>query len=279
MVPSPKLRSMLAVFLAASSLAAWSQGPQQNLPQKDVKPVSAWGKQTFASTCAECHGLDGKGSERAPNIADRQNVQRFSDAQIFQIIENGVPGTGMPAFHSLSNSQIKTLVSYLRTLQGREKTTSVPGDPKRGKTIFFGKAGCSGCHMVAGEGGFIASDLSAYARVHSIKQIHDDITKPADGQNGRVRLVTAILRGGEKYVGRVRDEDNFSLQLETLDGAFHFMSKSDIEKLEYDSKPLMPSDYSSRLEPGELDDIVSYLMSLAGTGESEAHTKVDEWEQ
>jgi len=133
--------------------------------------------------------------------------------------------------------------------------------------------------MVAGEGGFIASDLSAYARVHSVKQIRDDITKPADGQNGRVRLVTATLHGGEKYVGRVRDEDNFSVQLETLDGAFHFMSKSDIESLEYDSKPLMPSDYSSRLEPGELDDIVSYLMSVAGASESGAHTKVEEWEQ
>jgi cytochrome c oxidase cbb3-type subunit III len=279
MVPNSKSRSVLAVFLAASSLVVWSQGAQQSLPQKGIKSVSSGGKQAFASTCAECHGLDGKGSERAPNIADRQTVQRLSDAQIFQIIENGIPGTGMPAFHSLSNSQIKTLVSYLRTLQGREKTTSLPGDPTRGKTIFFGKAGCSGCHMVAGEGGFIASDLSAYAGVHSVKQIRDDITKPADSQNGRVRLVTTTLHGGEKYVGRVRDEDNFSLQLETLDGAFHFMSKSDIEKLEYDSKPLMPSDYSSRLEPGELDDIVSYLMSLAGASESGPHTKAEEWEQ
>jgi hypothetical protein len=32
--------------------------------------------------------------------------------------------------------------------------------------------------MVAGEGGFIASYLSAYARVHAVKQIRDEITRP-----------------------------------------------------------------------------------------------------
>ncbi len=278
MVQCAKSRSVLAVFLAASSLAVWSQAPQQNLPQKSVKPVSARGRQTFASTCAGCHGLDGRGGERAPNIVENQKIQRLTDTQISHIIENGVPGTGMPAFHSLGSSDVKAVVTYVRTLQGKNQTVKLPGDPKRGEAFFFGKAGCSDCHMVEGKGGFIASDLSGYARTHAAEQIRGAVTNPSMGDH-YVRLVTASLHGGQKYVGRVRDEDNFSLQLETLDGAFHFMSKSDIENLEYDSKPLMPSDYSSRLEPGELDDIVSYLMSLAGASESGAHTKIDEWEQ
>ena len=55
--------------------------------------------------------------------------------------------------------------------------------------------------------------------------------------------MTATIRGGEKVVGRIRNEDNFSLQLQTLDGTFHFVIKSDLEGLEYNSQPLMPSDY------------------------------------
>jgi len=126
--------------------------------------------------------------------------------------------------------------------------------------------------MVAGKGGFIASDLSGYARVHAIEEIRSAITKPTSGNDRgndrqindpKIRLVTATVSGGHKYIGRVRNEDNFSLQLQTLDGTFHFISKLDLESLEYNSEPLMPSDYGSTLSSTELDDVVSYLMSVA----------------
>lgn len=263
----------VAVMFAGCAAVVWSQGARDN-----GKTASAnRGKQTFSSACAQCHGLDGKGSERAPNIVDRTNVQRLSDAQIFHIIENGVPGTGMPAFHSLQNSQIRALVFYLRTLQGKNKTVALPGTPEQGKTLFFGKAGCSQCHMVMGEGGFIASDLSEYARIHDITQIRSAIVDPASLAR-QVHVVTVTLHGGEKYMGRVRDEDNFSLQLQMLDGTFYFLSKSDIDKTQLDSQPLMPSDYGSRLNLHELNDLISYLMKVAGASGS-TPAKVDEFEE
>ena len=173
---------MLAALGAADSLAAWPQTPRQNLPQKNAKLASTPGKQTFASTCAGCHGLDGRGGERAPNIAERAHVQRLSDAQISHIIENGVPGTGMPAFHSLETSDIEAIIAYLRILQGKTKTLDLPGDPDRGETVFLGKAGCSGCHMVAGKGGFIASDLSTYASTHAAEQIRECDRQSSSGR-------------------------------------------------------------------------------------------------
>ena len=66
---------------------------------------------------------------------------------------------------------------------------------------------------------------------------------------------TATTRGGAKVVGRIRNEDNFSLQLQTLEGAFHFVNKSDLEGLEYNPQPLMPSNYSSTLDSAELNDV------------------------
>jgi cytochrome c oxidase cbb3-type subunit III len=266
---------MILVLWLGSVFVVRSQTSPQNR-QKDSKSDSARGKQTFASTCAGCHGLDGRGGERAPNIVERPNVQRLSDAQIFRIVQNGVPGTGMPAFHSLESSQIKALVAYLRTLQGKNKTAAtLPGDPNRGKTIFFGKAECSRCHMVAGQGGFIANDLSEYARTHEAEQIRNAILIPTLSS----KLVTVTVRGGEKYVGRVRNEDNFSLQLQTLDGTFHFISKSDIEGVEYDSQTLMPSNYASTLSPSELNDLISYLMNAAGADGSKMPKKANDWEE
>ena len=258
-------------------LVASAQNPSQKRPTSS-KPDSIQGKQTFTSTCAQCHGLDGKGSERGPNIADKPSVQRLSDSQIFHVIENGVAGTGMPAFHSLEESQIRALVAYLRTLQGKNKAAALPGNPEQGKTIFFGTAACSECHMVAGQGGFIASDLSDYARSHAVGQVRSAIVDPASVSQ-QVRLVTATLRDGEKFEGRVRDEDNFSVQLQTLDGRFHFLSRSEIDTMEPDSHLLMPSDYGSRLDPRELNDVVSYLMSVASASGSPTPTKVEEWEQ
>jgi cytochrome c oxidase cbb3-type subunit III len=269
---------VLAALWAASCFAAWPQTPQQASPQKNAAPVSTRGKQTFMSTCANCHGLDGRGAERAPNIAENPKVQRLSDVQIAHIIENGIPGTGMPAFHSLEATDVKAVVTYLRTLQGTKQTVKLPGDPVRGEALFFGKTGCSACHMIAGKGGFIASDLSKYARTHDAEQIRSAITTHALAGDRQARLVTATIRGGEKVVGRIRNEDNFSLQLQTLDGVFHFVTKSDLEGLEYNPQPLMPSDYSSTLNSGELNDVVSYLMKVAGASGSGTPKKTDEWE-
>jgi cytochrome c oxidase cbb3-type subunit 3 len=280
MLSSSRSHSVLALALAALWAAnGLAQTPALSPRQRPAKPPAIRGKQIFASTCASCHGLDGRGSERAPNIADRAKVRQLSDTQIAHIIENGVPGTGMPAFHSLEASDVKGVVTYLRTLQETRKTVKLPGDPIRGETIFFGKSGCSGCHMVAGKGGFIASDLTAYASTHAVEQIRSAITSPTPSSNRRARLVTAITRGAEQVVGRIRNEDNFSVQLQSLDGVFHFLAKSDLESLEYNSQTLMPSYDSSTLSPDQLNDVVSYLMSVAKADEKNTPTKADEWEE
>jgi cytochrome c oxidase cbb3-type subunit III len=265
----------VVIVSACSVLICWTQATSQNSPRTKVEPNR--GKQIFTSSCAQCHGLDGKGSERAPNIAERPNIQRLSDSQIFHIIQNGVPGTGMPAFHSFDNGQIRAVVAHLRTLQGKNKTAALPGNPEQGKALFFGKAGCSQCHMVAGTGGFIASDLSEYARIHAVDQIRSAIVDPASiGQ--QTRLVAVTLNNGEKYTGRVRDEDNFSVQLQSLDGSFYFLSKSEIEKMQVDSQPLMPSDYGTRLDTHELNDVISYLIREAGGTDPAASKKANELE-
>jgi cytochrome c oxidase cbb3-type subunit III len=234
------------------------------------------GQKVFASTCAGCHGLDGRGSERAPNIAQKREVQRLSDAELMRIVQEGIPGTGMPAFHSLVISDVKAVVAYLRTLQGTDKMVALPGNPARGKTVFYGEAGCSGCHMVAGSGGFIASDLSDYGRTHSVEEIRSAITRPNQAADQQARTTVVVTRAGQQYTGRIRNEDNFSLQLQSLDGTFHFFLKSDIERLEHDSQSLMPSNYGSTLNARDLDDLVSYLISSAKKNKPEPAGKVDE---
>jgi len=227
-------------------------------------------QQLFSANCTGCHGLDGRGGEHGPNIATNRDVQRLDDRDILRILRDGVPGGGMPGFRSeFNDDQLNAVVRYVRLLQGKHATMIVRGDQKKGEALFFGKARCSECHMIGGKGGFIASDLSGYGQEHSPDVIREAIIDPNKNLEPRRQIVTAITRDGRKYTGIALNEDNFSLQLQTLDGAFHLFEKSGLAKVEHEPRSLMPSNYVSTLSPGDLDDLVAYLAAATTPGGSE----------
>jgi len=220
------------------------------------------GQQIFATRCATCHGLDGQGAERGPNIAGRREVRQLSDHALAQIIGRGIPSAGMPAFRALGSARIEAVVHHLRSLQGRGPTLPLPGDTGRGQTLFSGKAQCGQCHTVNGEGGFLGSDLTSYASRLPVDEIRSAIADPNKNLDPRRQTVVVTCADGTTKTGIARNEDNFSLQLQTADGAFHSFVKSDLKSLEHQPRSLMPADYGTSLSPAEIDDIVSYLMKV-----------------
>ncbi len=185
------------------------------------------------------------------------------DKVLLQIVREGVPATRMPAFGSLGAARIQSVVRYLRSLQGQTVAADISGDPRHGKALFFGPSGCSRCHMVKGEGGFIGSDLSSYANTQSVADIRSAITDPNRNLDPRKRIAVVTAADGRTLTGVIRNEDNFSLQLHTTDGTLHLLNRSELRSIEYQPRSLMPDDYGSRLSPQELDDLVSYLFSVA----------------
>jgi cytochrome c oxidase cbb3-type subunit 3 len=240
--------------------------PQRNSASAQSQSSTEAGRALFDSTCAACHGLDGRGGERGPDIAERQQVLQLSDAETLAVLRNGKIAAGMPAFGSLGNAPLKQLLAYLRTLQGKgeNRTAALPGDAAKGKALFFGKARCSECHMAHGQGGFIGRELTAYGAAHSLAEIRNNIVGPLDNANHANRMFTVTLRDSQKITGVIRNEDNFSIQLQSQDGAFHFVSRADIANTQMLSDPIMPVNYGKILTPAELDDLVSYLVKEAG---------------
>lgn len=254
-------------WLTAVTPAQKAASPVRN--SRSTDQATAEGRQIFEMRCTGCHGLDGHGGERAPDIVTAQKPQRRSDAELAQIIANGLPAAGMPAFSMLASSRVKSLVAYLRLLQGKTKNDSVAlsGNPQNGKALFSGKARCSECHLVQGAGGFIASDLSGFGHDHSGEEIRTAILKP-DRFSRRNVAAVVTTHDGQKYLGIVRNEDNFSLQLQTLNGAFHLFMKEELASVVLQPDSLMPSDYGSTLSSGELDDLISFLIFVANDGKS-----------
>ena len=235
----------------------------------------AEGRQVFESRCAGCHGLDGRGGERAPDIATRTSVQERSDAALSRIIHDGVPTAGMPAFGALDADAIRSLVRYLRMLQGKADGPAVAGNFENGSAIFFGKGRCSECHTIEGKGGFLGSDLSGFGASRSTEEIRNAIIKPnREGRLGGSVVVTT--RDGSKHSGLVRNEDNFSLQLQTRDGGFLLLAKDELADIARSSESLMPSDYGSTLAPRELNDLMAFLVHTAAHAKTPSTRKKHE---
>ena len=262
-----RILSGVGLVLLCASIATQKVAPQEHNSLHSVNGVqranmpNVDGQQIFESRCAGCHGLDGRGGERAPDIATSEKTQRRSDDELSRIIAGDVPGTGMPAFASLGSS-IKNVVAYLRQLQGKDDSAKFPGDVKRGRELFYGKPRCSECHAIAGSGGFIAPELSGFAANRSVDQIRRAIVKPASTNRFGGKMIVKT-RDGKEYSGVVRNEDNFSLQLQRLDGAFLLFQKSELAGFSRQPDSLMPADYGATLSRDELNDLISFLMSAA----------------
>jgi cytochrome c oxidase cbb3-type subunit 3 len=277
--PGVKVLSSAAIlFLLIGTVGRANSGAPQAAAIQRTPDAALFvaGKKIFDQNCAGCHGLDARGGEHAPNIANNPELQRMADAQLVRIVHDGAASGAMPAFGSiLKDGEIKAVVGYLRSLQGRRggdvAATKLPGDPAAGKLLFFdtngGKAGCAKCHSLvvegAGAGGFVAPDLTNYAEAREPAEILRAITNPSENANARWRTAVVTMRDGEKFSGLVRNQDNFSMQLQSPDGSFHLLDRASVADVTFDSKSMMPADYAQRLTPAELNDLVSFLMQTA----------------
>jgi cytochrome c oxidase cbb3-type subunit III len=218
------------------------------------------GGKLFESSCAGCHGLDGRGGEKGPNIATRPEISRRSNEALLAILQSGVPGAGMPAFSKLGDAKLQALVRHLRSLQGLNAKTMVTGNAEEGRKLFSKEGGCATCHMINGAGGFLGSDLSGYGAVTSVAEMREQLMN--HGQSPRSRTIVVSTRDGRRLSGFARNEDNFSLQLQTLDGKFHFLDKSTLVNIDY-SPSASGVDVQMKLSESDLDALVSFLVITA----------------
>lgn len=251
----------MALALGSSILVLHAQ--EKPSREKHDGSVSQEAKSTFGSICAGCHGLDGRGGERGPDVVSRSEVLRKTDAELFAVLKEGRPNKGMPAFAAYGDKQLSALIGYLRELQGSGKQAVTGGDEGRGKELFFGRAKCSDCHMVSGQGGFYGQDLTGYAARRTAEEVRAAIIAPGKGRDPRTGLLRVKLADSTLLTGMPRNEDNFSLQLQTDDGKFHLLDKAQIVSLERTGSSAMPSDYGRRLTEKELTDLVSFLSRSA----------------
>jgi putative heme-binding domain-containing protein len=215
------------------------------------------GARIFRSTCALCHGLDGR-KIRGVSLGSGQFSHASSDADLTRIIKEGIPNTGMPS-NKFSDQEAANIVAYLRTM--RSATNSDSGVAGRGRALFEGKGQCLTCHQVNNVGGKSGPELTGIGDLRKADEIEISIVEPDAEVLFSYRTFQGKTRTGSEITGRVLNEDVFTVQIVDDKGRLTSLVKSDLRSYQFLKQSPMPS-YRDKLTREELADLVAYLSSL-----------------
>lgn len=186
-----KLRISLVVVLLVCGVLCAVRAEEVSAPSPPgpSPALIEQGKQIYLRECADCHGAEGRGDGNAAYLLypkPRNFVtseyriastweRRPTDADLFQTLTRGMPGSSMPPWDRLSEEQRWSLVYYVKTLAERpwpdQATASaqpaassdragviaVPPEPaydEAAKAVAakLYKEGCAPCHGESGHG-------------------------------------------------------------------------------------------------------------------------------
>jgi putative heme-binding domain-containing protein len=252
-----KRRGARLLVLAVSALVSGPVLPAfaQHETAADIED----GGRVFRDRCANCHGPDG--DEIAGVDLGRGQFRRASsDQDLVRIIQDGIPGTPMPA-NNFSDEQTARVVAYLRSIAASKRSSSALGDPERGRALFGGRGSCATCHRVSGSGGRLGPDLSTIGQLRRAIEIERSLLEPDAEVLGPNRSYRVVTKDGTTITGRLLNLDTFTVQLLDSQEQLRSFVKADLREYGFVDKSPMPS-YSGKLDAQELADVVSYLVSL-----------------
>jgi cytochrome c oxidase cbb3-type subunit 3 len=243
----------------------------------DPKAAKA-GEYEFRINCALCHGLGAHGGGRGPDLTRPQKKHAHSDAEMFQVISNGIPGTVMPANGTngqgvgMTDEEIWQIITYIRSVEVKAPAKPA-GNAAHGKELFYGDANCSLCHMVEGKGGRVGPELTSVGGSRTRDSIIDSVRDPsrrlAWGLTESTKefpqeyeTITVVTPDGKQIKGVALNEDNFSVQMMDTNEQIYLLEKDKLLSFKKSRESLMPKYNPDLLSDKDLDDIVAFLISV-----------------
>jgi putative heme-binding domain-containing protein len=265
------------VFALLFSTALAARADDRNPLAGDAKAAKA-GEYEFRINCALCHGLGARGGGRGPDLTRAVKKHTHSDADMFQVISNGIPGTAMPSNGTngqgvgMTDEEIWQIITYIRSQEVKAPTKPL-GDAAHGKDLFYGDANCSGCHMVEGKGGRFGPELTGVGGSRTREAIVDSVRNPsrrlAWGLTEATKefpqeyeSVTVVTADGKEIKGVTLNEDNFSVQIMDSSERIRLLEKDKLRSFHKSRESAMPKYGADILTDKDLGDIVAFLTNV-----------------
>jgi mono/diheme cytochrome c family protein len=222
------------------------------------------GGKAFATYCAGCHGVAGKGGPGAPDLI--RSVLVLDDEKgilIAPVLRDGRPDKGMPKL-PLSEAQVSDLVAWLhvRTYAAGHRGTYaygdvVTGNAQKGAAYLNGAGQCSTCHSATG-------DLAGIAKKYDSFSLQSRWLQPR-GRNNKSAAkptVKVSLPSGEVASGTLERIDDFTVSLRDSSGQFHsFTRNGDAPKVEVTDPLKAHNDLLRRYTDADIHNITAYLVT------------------
>ena len=273
-------RAFLVVSACSALLLAAPAAPatdDRNPYANDPKAAKA-GEYEFRINCALCHGLGAHGGGRGPDLTRAQKKHVHSDAEMFQVISNGIPGTVMPANGTngqgvgMTDEEIWQIITYIRSVEVKAPAKPA-GSPAHGKELFYGDGNCSLCHMIEGKGGRVGPELTSVGgsrtREALIESVRDPSRRLAWGLTESTKefpqeyeTITVVTADGKHIKGVALNEDNFSVQMMDTNEHIYLLEIDKLLSFQKSRESLMPVYNPDTLSDKDLDDIVAYLLGV-----------------
>jgi len=265
------------VILTVMALTGILAADNRNPFAKDPKAAKA-GESEFRINCALCHGLGARGGGRGPDLTRARKKHVHSDAEMFQVISNGIPGTAMPANGTngqgvgMTDEEIWQIITYIRSVEVKAPSKPI-GNAAHGKELFYGDANCSLCHIVEGKGGRVGPDLTSVGGSRTREAIIDSVRNPsrrlAWGLTESTKefpqeyeTVTVVTADGKEIKGVALNEDNFTVQMMDTSENIYLLEKAKLRSFQKNRESMMPVYKADILSDKDLDDIVAFLISV-----------------
>lgn len=157
-----RLRTVLKAVLIAMACSGlgYAAAPAGTKPAVPHSAKQQQGKDLFVTYCAACHGEHGDGKpamrlKLKPPALDL-TAYTLSDKFIRRVLQEGVLGTGMAAWTSLSPDQLSAVTAYTARLgrddrlSAQERVASDGVLRKAGRRVYV--VHCARCHGDGGKG-------------------------------------------------------------------------------------------------------------------------------
>lgn len=264
---------VLVVGCASVFWTAVASAQAKNPYTGDAKVAKA-GESQFRANCAFCHGLGARGGGRGPDLTRTPKKHGDSDAEIFNTINNGVPGTAMPPNGAtqqgvgMTDQEIWQVITYIRSVEKKPETAA--GNAAHGRELYYGSAACSTCHIFNGKGGRLGPDLSTVGTGRSPAYLIESVRNPskrlAQGISEAMKefsteyeTVNVVTADGTKLQGTLLNEDSFTIQFLDTREQLHLFDKAALKSLQVSRESLMPAYDEKMLPEKDLQDLLAFL--------------------